>query len=126
MLERDRRAVIVSAVLPHPPTSGRHKRTLRLIEATARAGALPHLLTTDSGEPGAAEQLRARGWIVDVLHEPPPPPLDRLRQHIERRPSPYLRTVAARLREVAPRAAFVQFEHAQSAYYWDAIGDARS
>jgi polysaccharide biosynthesis protein PslH len=125
MLEPDRRAVVVSAVLPHPPTSGGHKRTLRLIEATARAGAVPHLLTTDSGEPGAAEQLRERGWIVDVLNEPPQPPLARLRQHIERRPSPYLRSVDARLRELAPQVAFVQLEHAQSAYYWDAIGDAR-
>jgi glycosyltransferase involved in cell wall biosynthesis len=121
MLVPDRRAIIVSAVLPFPMTSGGHKRTMRLIEAIGRVGGTPHLLTADAGEPGAAEQLRARGWIVETLHEPPQPLADRLRQHLARRPSPYLRTVAARLTELAPQAAFVQIEHTQNAYYWDAI-----
>jgi polysaccharide biosynthesis protein PslH len=126
MLTSDRRVVVVSAVLPYPPASGGHKRTLRLIEAVARAGGVPHLLTTDGGEPGAAEELRARGWVVELLQEAPQSPTARLRQHIERRPSPYLRTVAARLSELAPQSAFVQFEHAQSAYYWDAVAGTRS
>jgi glycosyltransferase involved in cell wall biosynthesis len=120
------RAVIVTAVLPYPPTSGGHKRTLRLIEAIARAGGVPHLLTADAGEPGAAETLRARGWIVEQLDEPPPSLLSRLRQHLERRPSPYLHGLGRRLREVAPKSAFVQIEHTQNAYYWDAIGATRS
>jgi polysaccharide biosynthesis protein PslH len=94
---------------------------MRLVEAIERAGGLPHLLTTDSGEPGAAEQLRARGWEVELLSEAPQSLVARLGQHVQRRPSPYLRTVAARLRVLASEAAFVQFEHTQSAYYWDAL-----
>jgi glycosyltransferase involved in cell wall biosynthesis len=112
--------------MPHPPTSGGHKRTLRLIEAIARAGGVPHILTVDRGEPGAADELRARGWIVEVLDEAPQSLGSRIRQHIDRRPSPYLRTVAGRLREVASESVFVQFEHTQNAYYWDAIGRTKS
>src|ERR1700744_6261920 len=65
-------AVIVTSVMPHPPVSGGHKRTLRLVEAIARSGAIPHLVTVDSGQPGAADELRARGWHVDVPVEAPP------------------------------------------------------
>jgi polysaccharide biosynthesis protein PslH len=119
-------AVIVSSVMPHPPISGGHKRTLRLMEAIARAGAIPHLLTIDRGQPGAAEELRARGWRIDVLLEAPPSLGSRLRQHAARRPGQYLSSVDRRLRELAPDAAFVQFEHPLNAYYWDAIGSARS
>jgi glycosyltransferase involved in cell wall biosynthesis len=122
----DRIVIIVSAVLPYPLTSGGHKRTMRLIEAIARAGGVPHLLTADGGEPGAVDELRARGWIVEVLPESPQGLTSRLRQHVARRPSPYLPMVAKRLRELAPEAAFVQFEHTQNAYYWDAIGRTRS
>jgi polysaccharide biosynthesis protein PslH len=119
-------AVIVSSVMPHPPISGGHKRTLRLMEAIARAGAIPHLLTIDRGQPGAAEELEARDWRVDVLLEAPPSLGSRLRQHAARRPGQYLSSVDRRLRELAPDAAFVQFEHPLNAYYWDAIGRARS
>lgn len=119
-------AVIVSSVMPHPPISGGHKRTLRLMEAISRAGATPHLLTVDRGQPGAAEELRARGWLVDVPVEAPPTLGSRVRQHAARRPGQYLRSVDGRLRELAPDAAFVQFEHPLNAYYWDAIGSARS
>lgn len=122
MPSHHRRAVVVSAVLPYPPTSGGHKRTLRLVEAISRVGGIPHLLTADEGEPGAAEELRSRGWEVETLHEDPPSPVARLCQHLQRRPSPYLAAVAVRLRELAREAAFVQFEHTQSAYYWRAIG----
>jgi glycosyltransferase involved in cell wall biosynthesis len=122
MLASDRRAIVVSAVLPYPMTSGAHKRTMRLIEAIARVGGTPHLLTADSGEQDAVDELRARGWIVDVAQEGLQSLTARLRQHLARRPSPYLPLIAARLRELAPGAAFVQFEHTQSAYYWDAIG----
>jgi glycosyltransferase involved in cell wall biosynthesis len=120
------RAVIVTSVLPLPATSGGHKRTLRLIEAAERAGAVPHLLTTDAGEPAAAEELRARDWIVEQLDEPAADLASRLRQHVERRPSPYLHSVARRLRDLAPQSAFVQIEHTQNAYYWDAIGRTKS
>ena len=119
-------ALIVSSVMPHPPISGGHKRTLRLMEAIARAGAIPHLLTVDRGQPGAADELRARGWRVDVPVEAPPSLGSRLRQHAARRPGQYLTSVDRRLRELAPDAAFVQFEHPLNAYYWDAIGGARS
>jgi glycosyltransferase involved in cell wall biosynthesis len=119
------RAVIVTSVLPLPPTSGGHKRTLRLIEAAERAGAVPHLLTTDVGEPGAAEELRARGWVVEQLTEREASPVARLHQHVERRPSPYLHSLARRLEEIAPGSAFVQVEHTQNAYYWKAIGSTR-
>jgi polysaccharide biosynthesis protein PslH len=119
-------AVIVTSVMPHPPVSGAHKRTLRLMEAIARAGAIPHLLTVDRGQPGAADELRARGWRVDVPVEAPPTLRSRLRQHAERRPGPYLQSIDRRLRALAPGAAFVQFEHPLNAYYWNAIGATRS
>jgi glycosyltransferase involved in cell wall biosynthesis len=119
-------AVIVTSVMPHPPVSGAHKRTLRLMEAIARAGAIPHLLTVDRGQPGAADELRERGWRVDVAVEAPPSLRSRLRQHAARRPAPYLQGIDRRLRELAPDAAFVQFEHPLNAYYWDAIGSTRS
>jgi glycosyltransferase involved in cell wall biosynthesis len=119
-------ALIVTSVMPHPPISGGHKRTLRLMEAIARAGATPHLLTVDPGQPGAADELRARDWLVDVPVEAPPSYGSRLRQHAARRPSQYLSSVDRRLRELAPDAAFVQFEHPVNAYYWDAIGRTRS
>jgi glycosyltransferase involved in cell wall biosynthesis len=120
------RAVILTSVLPFPATSGSHKRTLRLIEAVERAGAVPHLLTIDVGEPGAAEELRSRGWAVEQFTERGASPAARLRQHIERRPSPYLHNLARRLTEIAPGSAFVQIEHTQNAYYWEAIGSTRS
>jgi polysaccharide biosynthesis protein PslH len=119
-------AVIVTSVMPHPPISGGHKRTLRLMEAIARAGAIPHLLTIDRGQPGAADELRARDWRVDVPVEVPPSLGSRLRQHAARRPGQYLVSVDRRLRELAPDAAFVQFEHPLNAYYWDAIGSTPS
>jgi hypothetical protein len=112
--------------MPHPPTSGGHKRTLRLMEAIARAGATPHLLTVDGGQPGAADELRARDWRVDVAVEVPPSFGSRVRQHAARRPGQYHSSVDRRLRELAQDAAFVQFEHPLNAYYWDAIDGTRS
>jgi glycosyltransferase involved in cell wall biosynthesis len=111
------RALVVCPVLPYPPVTGGQKRTLRLLEAIERAGGSPHVLTADDGDTGAAEALRARGWAVDVVHEAPPTARRRIRQHLERRPSPYLAGVAARIRELAPGSALVQLEHTQSAYY---------
>ncbi len=111
-------AVIICPVLPHPPVTGARKRTLRLLEAMAGAGVTPHLVTADAAGAAAAPALRERGWAVDVLDEPPQGLRDRARQHLARRPSPYLRSVARRLRELpAGGPAFVQAEHAMSSYY---------
>jgi len=110
-------ALVVVPVLPYPTVSGAHKRTLRLLETIAQAGGRPHLLSTDRGAPGAVEALRERGWTVERLPEARPRVGARIAQHLLRRPSPYLGAVAARLRELAPDAAFVQLEHTQSTYY---------
>jgi polysaccharide biosynthesis protein PslH len=101
------------------------KRTLRLVEAIDRAGGHPHILTTDPGLPGSADVLRSRGWAVDVVEEIPQRLPARVRQHLERRPSPILPAVKARLAELAGQAAFVQFESPQSAYYWEEVDDTR-
>jgi glycosyltransferase involved in cell wall biosynthesis len=108
-------AAVVSPLLPEPPVTGGQKRTLRLLETMERAGLLPHILTTDAGAPGAAEAIRARGWGLEIVDEPPPTPAQRLRQHVRRLPSPYLHRLAVRLARTP--AALVQFEHTQSAYY---------
>ena len=97
--------------------TGGQKRTLRLLEAMDHSGLRPHLLTAGPGGPGAAARLRMRGWVVEVIAEPPPGVLDRLRQHAARLPSPILHQLAGRFAEVAADAALVQFEHTQSAYY---------
>jgi glycosyltransferase involved in cell wall biosynthesis len=110
-------AVVISPLLPEPPVTGGQKRTLRLLEAMARAGLDPRILTTDTGEPGAAEQLRMRGWAVEIVPEHERTQLDRLRQHAQRLPSPFLPEIATRLKTLATDAALVQYEHTQSAYY---------
>ena len=120
------RAVVVTTRMPFPPSSGGQKRTLRLIEVIARSGAMPHLLALEEGEPGAAHELRNRGWTVDVIREPPPSLRSRMRQHASRRPTPDVVDLDRRLRELVHDAAFVQFEHTQNAYYWSAIGKVRS
>lgn len=119
-------AIVVSPVVPHPPVAGGHKRILRLMEAIERAGARPHLLTEDDANPAGAAALGERGWAVDVLPAARQSLRERASQHVARRPSPYLREVAGRLAELAPRAGFVQFEHTQSAYYFGAAAGTRS
>jgi polysaccharide biosynthesis protein PslH len=120
---REPRAIVVCPVLPHPPVTGGQKRTLRLLEALERAGARPCVLSADDRSPEAAETLRARGWDVEVVPEPPPTARARLGQHLAGRPSPYLHGVAARLHALqAEGAALVQLEHTQSAYYRAAPG----
>ena len=110
-------AVVVCPRLPWPPVTGGQKRTLRLLEAAERAGAHPHLLTTDY-VPEAALALEERGWAVELLEPPTSTALARPRQLLARRPSPFLPAIAARVRELgALRPAFVQLEHTQSAYY---------
>ncbi len=122
---RSDRVIAVCPVLPYPPIGGGHKRTLRLLEAIDRAGGTPHILTNDPGQPGAADELRSRGWFVDIMDEPPQRLLTRVRQHLERRPSPLLPRMSARLAELAPEAAFVQFESPQSSYYWDGVNGSK-
>jgi len=109
-------ALVIVPLVPFPPVSGSAKRTLRLLEAMERAGATPQLVTADPAGEGGAPALRERGWRVDVVHEPRPSPLARAGQHLRRRPSPYLHSVAQRLRECAP-PGFVQAEHTMSSYY---------
>jgi len=78
----------------------------------------PWLITVDAGPAGASDALRKRGWSVDVVPEAPQGRAARALQHLRRRPSPYLSSVATRLtalRSQGPR--FVQVEHPQSAYY---------
>jgi polysaccharide biosynthesis protein PslH len=104
-------------VLPYPAIGGGHKRTLRLLEAIERAGGTPHVLTADPRGGEGADALRERGWGVDMFEEPVRL-RDRARQHLARRPSPYVPEIAARVSElVAGGCAFVQVEQAQSAYY---------
>jgi glycosyltransferase involved in cell wall biosynthesis len=92
--------------------TGGQKRTLRLLEAMARAGLEPLVLTPD---PSARTTLRR--FAVEVVEDPPPTLAQRLVQHAARRPSPYLARLADRLAELAAGAALVQLEHTQSAYY---------
>ncbi len=116
------RAVVVSPLLPFPPVSGGRKRTLRLLEAMERAGLAPAVITPDDADPAAAQALRARGWTVDVVAAHPASLAGRAAQHAARRPSPFLRGVAARVRAAAPGSTLVQLEHTQSAYYLNAVG----
>ena len=117
------RAIVICPVVPYPEVGGGHKRTMRLLETIEAAGVTPHLLTTDGRDAGGVAALRSRGWVVEVLPDAPVTALRRARQHARRLPSPFLPTVAARLRElVAEGCAFVQVEHTQSAYYARAIG----
>ena len=108
---------VVCPVMPYPALGGGHKRSLRLLEALERAGGVPHVVTTDPRPDGAAV-LRERGWAVDILDEPAPSHVRRMRQHLRRLPSPHLDSVARRLAElVAEAPPFVQIEQTQSAYY---------
>jgi glycosyltransferase involved in cell wall biosynthesis len=110
-------ALVVSPILPEPPVTGGQKRTLRLLEAIERAGLHPRILTADAGDEESRRLLRGRGWTVEIVREPEPGPFDRIRQHLQRRPSPYLSSLAVRFEVLARDAALVQYEHTQSAYY---------
>ena len=119
-----RRAIVVCPVIPYPVVGGGHMRTLRLIEAMARAGAEPHLLSADADGAAGAEALRARGWAVELVPAPAGTLRDRARQHLARWPAPRVPAVAERLRALgAEGPAFVQLEHTLSACY---LGEARA
>jgi glycosyltransferase involved in cell wall biosynthesis len=115
-------ALVICPVLPYPPSSGGRKRTLRLLEAMERSGVTPWLITVDRGPAGASDALRARGWSVDVVPDGQQSAAARVVQHLRRRPSPYLSSVATRLTALrAQGARLVQVEHPQSAYYERAL-----
>jgi glycosyltransferase involved in cell wall biosynthesis len=116
------RLLVVCSVLPFPPIDGGRKRTLRLLEAADAEGLVPHILTTDAGDPEALAALRGLGWTVEVLPGPPGSIPARLRQHASRLPSPFIPSIHARLRELASTpGTLVQIEHTQNAYYGDAL-----
>ena len=108
------RALVVLPRLPCPPISGGQKRTLRLLESIERVGMVGHVLTPDQGEAGA---LAARDWIVEQVPAPAPTLGARVRQHLARRPSPFVSALAQRVSALSPDAAFLHLEHTQSAYY---------
>jgi glycosyltransferase involved in cell wall biosynthesis len=112
-------AIAICPIVCEPPTSGGAKRTLRLLEALERTGLAPHIVTADTTRPEGVAALRARGWAVDVLPAPAPTLLERLGQHARRRPSPFLRGVDARVRELAAARStrLVLVEQTLSAYY---------
>jgi len=116
-------ALVVASIVPYPPIGGGEKRTLRLLEAIQRCGASPYVIATSRPEGGAEAALRERGVQLELSPEPRPTPSQRLRQHVMRRPSPYLRTLARRLEALVAekRPAFVQFEHTQNAYYFRSV-----
>jgi hypothetical protein len=111
------RALVICPVVPSPPVSGGQKRTLRLLEAAQRAGAVPHLLCDAAPDAGrGAEELRGRGWRVELLPEAGAAPAARVRQHLARRPSPYRNELSTRLRaERESPPAWVQAEPVLSA-----------
>jgi polysaccharide biosynthesis protein PslH len=117
-----RRMVAVCPVVPWPPADGGRKRTMRLLEAAERVGLDLHLLTADRANVEGPEVLRERGWTVELLDPPPGGVRARLKQQLERLPSPYLPQVDERLRElVAAAPTLVQIEHTQSGYYSQAL-----
>jgi glycosyltransferase involved in cell wall biosynthesis len=108
---------VICPVLPEPTVDGARKRTRRLLEAMERAGVRPHIVTADP-RPEAAEALRALGWRVDCIPEPPPTLPERARQLRARRPTSYHAPLAEHLRSLAvDPPAFVQVEHALAAGY---------
>jgi glycosyltransferase involved in cell wall biosynthesis len=120
-------AVIVSPVVPHPPQTGTQKRTFRLIEAIARAGVTPHILTYDPAAFAEREAIEALGWRLDAVPEAPPNLAARARQHLARQPGPYLKQVARRLQElIRERPAWVQLEHGWTAPYLELLSGVRS
>lgn len=118
------RAVVVCSILPLPARSGGQLRTLRVLEAAERAGAHPHLISTDSVDPEGTELLRERGWSIDPFAQARVPARMRARRHLGGRIAgehPQVRRLVGRL---APESALVQAEHTANASYLDAVGDA--
>ncbi|MBO9534603.1 MAG: glycosyltransferase [Solirubrobacteraceae bacterium] len=95
--------------------SGGRKRTLRLVEALDRAGAVPHVLAL-AGEPEQIAAMRERGWKAEVHPHPPAGSarklIQRARQDVVGEPEPHHRVMASRIAALAPGAAIVQLEEA--------------
>jgi glycosyltransferase involved in cell wall biosynthesis len=109
-------AVIVTAHLPTPETSGGRKRAARLLQTMDHQGIQPVLLTTDHASPEGFDEARRRGWHAE-FHTPTSGARDRLEQHLRREPNRTSRSLLARLNELAPSAAFLQFEEFGGAQY---------
>jgi polysaccharide biosynthesis protein PslH len=109
------RAVVACPSLPLPPVSGGRKRTLRLVEALARAGATPHILSL-AGTDAQIEAIRERGWLAEVHPHPPAGPARKLAQRLRQdrvgEPEPHHPVIAGRLEALAQDAAVVQLEEA--------------
>lgn len=116
---RARFGLTVCPVIPFPAVGGADKRTLRLLEAMERAGIVPWIVSATDAAGAAA--LRERGWRVDAVADARSTVAARVRQHLARRPSPYIPALAERLGAAAPAAALVQVEHTMSAYYGRAV-----
>jgi glycosyltransferase involved in cell wall biosynthesis len=93
--------------------SGGVKRTLRLVEAMSRAGALPHVVTPDAQGLAADAGAAARAWRTHVVATREPERSIRARMHMRR--LPYERDVAAEVGRLTAGAAFAQFEGHNSA-----------
>ena len=113
------RALVVCPTFPFPETSGGRKRTARLLNAMAEAGAVPHVLTP--GEPPAEGRAEAQrqGWVVESFGGPA--------GHSIRRPTARSPELLARLEALTADdgTAFVQLEEHHAARYMDAVAGRR-
>lgn len=120
-------AVFVCPVCPLPPHTGTKKRSVRLMEAAAAAGARPLLVTSDPAAEQQRGDIESRGWGLEVVVDAEPGLRERAAQHLRRRPSPYLPRLAGRLRELAAQGpAWIQLEHGQTGYYLRELAGART
>jgi glycosyltransferase involved in cell wall biosynthesis len=103
------RGLLVCSTLPLPPISGGRKRSLRLLEAMERARIRPHVLAVD-GSDEALAAMRARGWPTELHPWPPQRAARRIGQYARMEPHPRHAPLAARMRELAAGAAFVELE----------------
>ncbi|HEY8769737.1 MAG TPA: glycosyltransferase family 4 protein [Thermoleophilaceae bacterium] len=110
-------ALMVCSWFPFPVTSGNRKRTLRLAEAIERAGATPVLLTVEHPGDEALEEVERRGWKAHTASGAGGRGLSRLEQHLRGFPFSESASMAAALRQLAPRAAFVQLEEERFLQY---------
>jgi glycosyltransferase involved in cell wall biosynthesis len=103
-------AVIYAPRYPYPPTSGGVKRTLRLVEAIAAAGAQAVVVTPDVAGVEAHAGCSGRQWHARAVATREPALLVRARQHARGLSGPYARDIARDLRRIASSAAFIQLE----------------
>lgn len=112
------RAVVMGPHYPYPPASGGVKRTLRILETIARAGAEVHYFTTEDPERGAADGLAALDLHAHVVPDGLDRPSDRIRQHLRRRPARHSSQLVARMADLEREgAAWVQVEGVTDSAY---------